>query len=810
MEKINYYLNKAIETVYRLATSFGGWLASRSLKEWLLIFTGIGVACLAVGLGILFFLIKYYEKRLPDVTTLKNYRPSLVSVIYDRFDKPAAEFFVEKRIVKEYSEIPELLKKATIAVEDDKFFTHKGVDFLGILRAALVNLREGGVVQGGSTITQQVAKVMFLSREKTIARKIKELLISQRIEKNFTKEEILEIYLNQIYYGHGTYGVEAASRLYFDKGINELTIGELALLAGLPKSPNSYSPFNNPTGAIHRRNIVINRMLISGYLTPEIAQKATDEPLRLAKQKKEASDIPYFAEHIRRRLYGKLGSSNLYHNGMRIFTTLDLGWQLQAQSALKSGIEVVDRRIGYRGPLGNVDLVTGKIDWEDLNPPVKNSTQAEYYSKNKRYKAVVRSVSKDSIITELNGLGGVIQANGFAWAHPFDPKADGGRVEPVKDATQLVKPGDIIEVKIMEKQGKGPLMLALDQTPSIQGALVCIDYTSGEVRALVGGYDFEKSSFNRAVQAARQPGSSFKPIIYTAALNKEFTPASVVIDAPITFEGIGVDWKPSNFKNEFYGPTTIRTAVIESRNIVTIKVMDKIGISYVVDWAKKLGIKSRLAEDLSLALGSSGLSLLELTSVYGELANGGVRNEPYFIKRVEDKDGKIVERTDAVINRVMPEDTAFLMNNILQGVVEEGTGKAVRALGIPTAGKTGSTNDYIDAWFIGYTSGLVTGIWIGRDHEEPIGKNETGGHAAAPIWLAYMNGIKRSLQIRPFMSPKNILFVRINKKTGLLAKPSDPDSFFEAFRKGTEPTEYGQEKPVGPQTIHSNEEKNED
>ncbi len=768
------------------------WLRGRTRRQLILLALYLAAACAAFGIGMLAFLIKYYERTLPDVMTLKKYQPSLVTVIYDRYDRPAAEFYVEKRILKKYGEIPDLMKKATIAIEDDKFFTHKGVDPWGIFRAALVNLRERGAVQGGSTITQQVAKVMFLSREKTLARKIKELLLSQKIEGHFKKEEILEIYLNQIYYGHGAYGVEAASRLYFDKGVDELSVAQMATLAGLPKAPNVYSPFNNAKAATHRRNLVINRMLGSGYVSQEAAKRALAEPMRLAKLKKTPNDVPYFAEHVRRYIQSKYGSDKLYREGLKVYTTLDSSWQVRAQESLRAGLEEDDRRIGWRGPAGRIDLKKENPDWEKLNPPMEKIPLAEYFAPGNRYKAVVKSVSRSLITVDVNGHKGVIEPNGFSWAHKFDTKTDGRYAAPVVDATRLVKPGHVIEVATLERRGAGLLKFALDQTPSLQGALVCVDYTTGEIRAMVGGYDFETSSFNRAVQAQRQPGSAFKPIIYAAALDKSFTPASIIIDAPVTFEESGADWKPANYKEEFYGPTTVRTAVTESRNIVTIKVLQKIGLQYAVEYARQLGVRSNLEDNLSIALGSSSMNLLELTSVYGVLANGGVRNEPYFIRRVEDQSGRIIERTEPVTNRVMPEDTAFLMNNIMQGVVEEGTGQSVRALGVPTAGKTGTTNEFVDAWFIGYTSGIVAGVWVGRDTEGTIGKNETGGHAAAPIWLSYMRGVIKSLQIRPFIPLRNIVFVRINKNTGLLARPDDPDSFFEAFREGTEPKEYSQ------------------
>ena len=789
--------NSLASRLFQAVVRFFGWLSARTPWQNILLALYVAIGSIALGTAVVLLAVVIYQQQLPDVMTMKDYQPSLVTTIYDRHNRVAAEFYVEKRILKKYDEIPDLMKKATIAIEDDKFFSHGGIDFTGILRAAFVNLREGGVVQGGSTITQQVAKVMFLSRERTFSRKIKEFLLSLQIENNFTKEEILEIYLNQIYYGHGCYGVEAAAELYFDKSVNGLTIAEMAMLAGLPKAPNSYSPYNNPKAAVHRRNLVINRMLGSRYIPKEAAEKAFNEPLRLIALRKTPNDVPYFAEHIRRYLYNKYGSGRLYREGLKVYTTLDTAWQKRAQKSLMAGIEEDDRRIGYRGPVGWMDIKKTAPDWEELNPPQKGMTDAEYFAPDKRLKAVVKSFLTDGIQVEVNGHKGIIAKAGFAWAHPFDLKTDGRSFEPVRDPTKLVKQGSIIEVKVLEKFAGDPVRLMLDQTPTIQGGLVSIDYTTGEIRAMVGGYDFEKSSFNRAVQALRQPGSAFKPIIYSAAMDKGFTPASIIVDSPLTFEGsekegIEKDWKPGNFKNEFYGPTTIRTAVTESRNVVTIKVLQKIGLAYAIDYARNLGIRSKLENNLSIALGSSGVTLMELTSVYSVLANNGVRNEPYFIRRIESQSGQVIEKTAPVSVPVIPEDTAFLMNNVMQGVVEEGTGTGVRALGVPTAGKTGTTNDFVDAWFIGYTSGLVTGVWIGRDQDEPIGRNETGGRAAAPIWLDYMKGAIKDLQIRPFVPPQNIVFVRINKTTGELTTPDDPDSFFEAFKEGTEPKEYVQ------------------
>lgn len=782
-------LIKFLSWIIETAAHFVGARTMRQLLIAAAAFAGgcaIGVAALAAGY------VSYYRGQMPDVGQLKNYNPSLMTTIYDRKGNKAAEFYTERRILLKYEDIPDLMKQATIAIEDDKFFQHGGIDLMGIFRAAAVNLKAGEVVQGGSTITQQVAKVMFLSRERTFARKLKEFIIAFELERHLTKEEILDVYLNQIYYGHGCYGVEAAAGLYFDKPAKKLTLGEMALLAGLPKAPNNYSPFNNGKGAVYRRGLVLRRMLDSHYINQEQADKANAETLKLAEFKHTPNDVPYFAEHIRRYLYTKYGADKLYHEGLKVYTTLDTGWQLQAQQVLAAGIEENDRRIGWRGIAGHIDPTREEPDWEKLNPPAGKSDEKDYFAKGKAYKAVVTKVVADRVTVSVNGVPGTIEAASFAWAHEYNPNEDGRSYQPVKDATRLVKPGDIIEVKLLEDIRKGALQLMLHQTPTLQGALVSIDYASGEIRAMVGGYDFEKSPFNRAVQALRQPGSAFKPIIYSAALDRGFTPSTIVIDSPVTLEGAEEEqsWKPANFANAFYGPTTIRTAVTESRNVVTIKVLDKIGVHYVIDWARTLGIVSPLKPNLSIALGSSSMSLMELTSAYGVIANKGSRLEPVSIRRIETLDGKVLESAAPAPVQAMPEDTAYLMTNVMTGVVEEGTATAVRALGVPTAGKTGTTNDYVDAWFIGFTSGVVTGVWIGRDQREPIGKNEVGGRAAAPIWLAYMRTVIKDLEVKPFTPPKNVIFVRINKETGLLTTPDDPQSFFEAFKEGTEPGEF--------------------
>lgn len=763
-----------------------------SLKTFFVILALFALTALAGGGAAGFIFIKY-SKDLPSLTAMKNYKPSLITTILDRHDAVVTEYFIEKRILRKLDAIPQNMVMASLAIEDDNFFSHRGIDIPGIARAALVNLRSRGVVQGGSTITQQVAKILFLTRERTFERKIKEALLSLKIERSFSKNEILEIYLNQIYYGHGAYGVEAASQMYFDKSVSELTLAEMALLAGLPKAPTNYSPFNAPEAAIKRRGIVIRRMEQLGYIGPEEARQAENEPLAIMSSARKINNAPFFAEHVRRYLEKSYGSTSLYREGLKVYTTLDLAWQKSAQEALKKGLEATDHRLGWRGPTGWVDPQDEEIDWESINPQKKNARGKNDLAVGERFRAIVRGVEPEEITVEVNGRAGIIKQPSFSWAHKPDARVDGRKFKPVENALTLVKPGDIVEVKILDNPESAPMLVALDQYPSVQGAILGMEYATGAIRSMVGGYDFETSKFNRAVQAYRQPGSAFKPIIYSAALDKGFSPSSVIIDSPVIFEdeiGEFKNWKPVNFKKRFHGPTTLRSAVTHSRNIVTIKVLRKIGIPYVVEYAKTLGIKSELDPNLSLALGASSVSLMELTSVYGVFANGGMRQEPFFIRKIEDRDGRVIEEHTAQERRVMPEDTAYLINNILQGVVREGTGRAVRSLNSPVAGKTGTTNDFMDAWFVGFTPDIVTGVWVGRDRKERLGKNETGSRSAAPIWLRYMKTVVKDLPRKPFVPPKNIVFVRADKKTGKLATPDSTEPFFEVFKEGSQPTEY--------------------
>jgi penicillin-binding protein 1A len=743
-------------------------------------------------------LFSYYllSKDLPDVRELKTYTPSLITKVYSDNDELIKEFFIEKRILVPFDRIPATLKDATLAVEDARFFEHKGLDIYGILRALVSNIRAGGVVEGGSTITQQLAKSMFLTPKKTMERKIKEAILAYRLEKDFSKEEILEIYLNQIYYGHGAYGVEAAARTYFGKHIEELNLPECALIAGLSRAPNNYSPYFNLDRAKSRRAHVLKRMEAEGFISQFHAGEASKSPFELVGLIKEDDKAPYFTEHIRRYLEKIYGSEKIYRGGLQVYTTLNLDYQREAQQALKNGLEVADKRMGYRGPLGHIDMIEGaEVDWDQVYHVVVKEKRETLPGVGDQAKGVVVDISDEKVTVDLKSKKGIIYLKDMSWARHLDPEIDGihYRIKSPKDALKI---GDIIGVKI-KSEDEIETVLSLEQEPQVQGALLSIEPQTGAIKVMVGGYDFTKSQFNRVTQAMRQAGSAFKPIIYSAAFEKGFTSADVIIDSPIIFseeEKETEDWKPSNFEEKFYGPTTLHTAIIHSRNVVTIKLFKKLGIKSVISFARKLGIQSPLNRDLSLALGSSSLTLMELTAAYGVFANKGLKAEPYFIRMIKDSGDNIIEENEPVTEQVISEELAYITTSILQDVVKRGTGWKAKALGRPVAAKTGTTNNYQDAWFMGYTPNLVTGAWVGFDRNRTMGKNETGSRVAVPIWVDYMKRILKNQPIRNFSVPANVVFAKIDPENGLLSSPDNPDAVFQPFLKGTEPKKYSHKR----------------
>jgi penicillin-binding protein 1A len=646
-------------------------------------------------------------KELPSISSLENYTPSLVTKIYDHKGELITELFTERRTLIPLKEIPADLKNGVLATEDSDFFKHWGVSTKGIARAAINNVMKHRVAQGGSTITQQLAKTIFLTPDRTMERKMKELLLTVELERNYTKEEILQLYLNQIYFGSGAYGVESAARIYFSKHVKDLNLAECALLAGLPRAPSYYSPFNSPERALNRRAIVLRRMREQKLITAEQEKQANAYPINSRKASIPIDIAPYFIEYIRQQLEPKYGTHMIYRGGLSIYTTLDLKAQKAAEKAMNEALATFDQeRLPY-----------------------------------------------------------------------FTAK----KMSPEK----------------------------------IQGALIALDPKTGGIRAMVGGRDFRESQFNRSVQAKRQPGSCFKTIIYTAALENGYSPATVLEDAPLVYVNDGRDWKlaahdpaylktlpadwiadpmkvwtPENYGKKYHNKVLLRSALEHSLNVCAVETLDAIGAMRAIDYARRMGITSPLTNTLSLALGASDVSLSEITGAMSVLASGGIKTQPYAVVRVLDKNGKVLEENIPSEQEVLSPQTCYVMTNLLSGVVNKGTGIAAKAVGRPCAGKTGTSNDCKDAWFIGYTPQLVAGVWVGYDDHTTLGERMTGGHISCPIWANFMAGALQGEPVLNFTPPEGVVFAMIDPKTGLLGLSKTPGAYLESFVKGTEPKDY--------------------
>ena len=623
-----------------------------------------------IGSSILYYILL---KELPSIAALKDYRPSIATRVYADNNELIDEFFLEDRKVIKLADVPKIVIQAFVAAEDARFYQHRGFDLQGITRAFYKNIEAGRIVQGGSTITQQVAKSLYLSSERKYMRKIKEAILAYKIDKYLTKDEIMSLYLNHIYLGHGTYGIEAASHGYFGKSAKYLTLPEAALLAGLPKAPSSYSPFINFDKARQRQAYVLDRMVEDEYITQEEKSRALAIPIKLKSTRPKEKIAPYFIENVRRYVLEIYGSDVLYKEGLEIYTTLNIDMQKAARDAVERGLQELEAREGYE-------------------------------------KGVV------------------------------------------------------------------------------QGAFLCMDAKTGAVTAMVGGRDFKKSEFNRATQSKRQPGSSFKPFIYTAAFDKGMTPSTRILDAPIVYENRSSPdgfWKPKNFDGKFNGPTTLRTALVQSRNIITIKVLQEIGVDYAAAYATNMGITSPLSKNLTMALGTSSVTLQEMVRAYGVLANQGKRVVPFFIKKIVDRTGQVFEETQVKSEQVIDPRIAFISSYVMQDVVESGTGRRVKSIGRPVAAKTGTTDDMRDAWFIGFTPSLVAGVWVGFDQERSLGKQEVGGRAAAPIWLYFMEKAVRGKPVEIFPVPDGIVFIKVDPHTGMPTMRSTHGTIYESFLEGT-------------------------
>ena len=758
----------------------------------------LGFVLIICGAGAALFLYYSISIDLPKITSLADYNPSIITSVYADDNRKIAEFFKERRIVIPLKEIPRTLIDAFVAAEDSRFYKHRGIDFISIVRAFIKNLEAGTIVQGGSTITQQVTKSFLLSPERSYKRKLREAILAYRIDSAFSKEDILYLYLNQIYLGHGAYGVQAASENYFGKSVKDLNLAECAVLAGLPQAPSKYSPFRHPERAKQRQIYVLNRMVEETYIDNIQATEAINTKLDIKPRRNlYIEEVPFYTEHVRRYLEKKYGTDVLYTQGLQVYTAVNLVMQKIAREEIQKGLFELDKREGYRGPLDRIK----PAEVESFS----QALQAEFEKKPWEEGAIVKGVvidvddRKKVVTVRLGNSQGIIALKDMIWARKPDPDVAYHQVK-LKRPSQALAVGDVILVKVNGRVKDQDLWsLTLEQVPFAQSALMSIETGTGLVKAMIGGRDFRQTQFNRATQSRRQPGSAFKPVIYAAALDKEFedpqkiyTPATIIIDSAIVYtdEERDFTWKPRNYKETFYGPTLLRKALAKSRNLVTIKILQDIGVDYAIEYANKLGIESKLSRDLSIALGSSGISLLELLRAYSVFANQGYLVEPVFVLKVVDRHGDVLEEMAPERKKVIEQSTAYIMTSLLESVVKHGTGWRAKALKRPAAGKTGTTNDLFDAWFVGYTPEYITGVWVGLDEEAPMGKGETGSRAASPIWVGFMQRVLEGKPVKVFQAPESIVFAKIDADTGLLPVPESKKVVFECFKEGTVPTEY--------------------
>jgi penicillin-binding protein 1A len=766
-----------------------------------------GTIMFVVGVAGVAGLMWHYSKDLPDYSQLQDYEPPVTTRVHAADGSLVAEYARERRLYIPIQAVPKRVINAFLAAEDKNFYEHGGLDFMGIARAAISyieNYGSGRHPQGASTITQQVAKNFLLSNEVSFTRKIKEALLALKIERTYSKDKILELYLNEIYLGMGTYGIAAASLVYFDKSVSELTIPEAAYLAALPKAPNNYHPFRQHARALERRNWVIDQMADAGFISADAAAKAKRTSLGVTRKPTGAHmfSAEYFAEEVRRELYDRYGEKKLYEGGLSVRTTLDTRLQVLARKTLIDGLVRYDEAHGYRGAVDKIDISS---DWGPKLAAVKSLSDVAPWQL-----AVVLEVSDKSARIGLQPghepggyiskerKVGIIPLDGVKWA-----KVKGRAPRKVGD---VLAPGDVIYVEPTNDTGQ----FALRQVPKISGAMVVEDPWTGRVLAMVGGFSYDQSQFNRATQALRQPGSSFKPIVYATALDNGYTPSTLILDAPIEIDqgpGVGT-WRPANYEKDFYGPSTLRFGLEHSRNVMTVRLAQDVGMPLIAEYAKRFGIYDNLPPYLSFALGAGETTLMRMVTAYAMIDNGGRRVKPTLIDRIQDRYGHTVYRHDqrecigcdakkwnnqpepSLIDRreqVLDPMTAYQITSLMEGVVQRGTGTILRSLKRPVAGKTGTTSDYKDAWFIGFTPDIVAGVYIGFDKPKSLGRGETGGRVAAPVVRDFLKDALAGKPPVPFRVPPGIKLVRVDHKTGMRAGPNTTDVILEAFKPGTAP-----------------------
>jgi penicillin-binding protein 1A len=772
---------------FRLTGRFRRFDLRRALK-WSVPLALAALVGVVAGVG---FAAAIHVPQVEDVQDL----PSLITQVRDRGGDVFGTFSVERRMLMTENEIPPLLRDAVIAIEDPRFFQHGGVDALAVVRAQIANLRAGEIVEGASTLTMQLARDRFLTRDKEWSRKIEEAFLAVEIEKHYTKEQILALYLNVINVGHGNWGMKAAARYYFNKEVGELTLPEAATLAGIVQTPSRYSPYKRPDLVRARRDRVLAQMLEEGFVTRDEYEAAVATPLLVVTHGPRHRLAPYFAEDVRKHLVDAYGEDAVKHAGLQAWTTLDPQIQRSAEAALRDELIRLDHRKGWRGPVAHVDGSAAELaamelpSWTGVEPEPGRWVQG-----------LVVAVDRGEVTVKIEGRTYPLTAAGIAWTRRSSPAA-------------LLEPGDVVWFRLEASEGEGSEgegertgdggdgaeeaaepRLMLEQEPELDGAVVVIESATGAVRAMAGGWDFERSKFNRATQAQRQVGSAFKPFVYGAALEAGFTPADTVLDAPAAFVGADnqLSYRPRNYSRDYYGIVTLRRALEQSANVTAVKLLDMVGVDQVIDFTRRCGITAQLPPYPSLALGVADLTPLELATAYAAIANQGTWVEPYLIERVEDAGGRVLERHQAVTRPAIEARVAYVLAHVLEGVIDRGTGAKAAGLEIDLAGKTGTTDDFSDAWFVGFTPRYTLLTWVGYDLKKPIGRGMTGAEAALPMWMAIVeDGLEDGWLAagERFGAPSGITVQTVEYRTGLLPGPGAERFVEEAFVQGTEPVQ---------------------
>ena len=744
----------------------------------------ISISLIIISSVLVLSILWSFSNKIPDYKFLKNYKPPVSSKVYSGNGMLVADFSREKRIFVPYEAIPKNVINSFLSAEDKNFFTHPGVDAKGVMRAIInniSNIKNAKRLEGASTITQQVAKNFLLTNEVSLNRKIKEAILAFRIERTLSKERILELYLNQIYLGGGSYGVAAASLEYFDKSIKDLDYTEAALLAALPKAPSRYNPYKDIKLAKFRRDLVLKNLYDNNYINYQKFVDLRQKKIELKKNKKiYLEDSQYYIEDVRKKIINDLGFDKLYKQGFNINTPIDLNLQKFATDALRKGLIEYDKRRGWRGPLLNI---------QNINKEWSKNLNKYNFEKTINWKiAIIKDLNEYNAILETSeGVDGIINFNDISWTK--------------KNIKELFKIGDVVYVEQITENN-----FSLKQEPLINGGIVVMDPYTGRVLALSGGFSFKKSEFNRSTQALRQPGSAFKPFVYALALENDYTPSTLVLDAPLVLDQ-GEDlklWKPQNYGKKFYGLSTLRTGLEKSRNLMTVRIAQDLGVDKIINFSKKLGIYENPDELLSISLGSTETTLLKLTSAYSAFVNGGKLVSPILIDRIQDSEGVTIVNNElrsclnckeiSYLSKNYPEikddyeqifskQTAYQMTSILEGVIQRGTGKKLRSLNFDVGGKTGTTNKNTDTWFIGFTSDLVIGVYVGFDNPQPLGKNETGAKTALPIFKNFLESSVKKSEARPFKVPNDIVMMVVDPNTGQKVKFSSKNTIIENYKK---------------------------